>query len=304
MTDTAPAAAPAEQPAQDVSMEQVAELLAADEAAESGAEPPEAAEAPQEPQEPPQEPQEAADQRQGGDLRVALREERERRRAAEQEAAQIKANQRLLAAAMQQLQQQIAPQQQPQMPQVPDFDSDPAGNLKYQVETVKQTLAQLAQAQQQRAQWEQQQAAQAQAEAAVVNTEAAFVAKTPDYYEALDFMRGKLAQRFETLGVPKEHVQQAVANDLWQFGLRALQAGQNPAEKVFQLAKIEGYNGPAQANSQKLSTIAQGQAASRGARSSAPASNGEMTLEAAAKLSYKELAKMSEDTWAKLMGGA
>lgn len=302
MTDTAPAAAPAEQPAQDVSMEQVAELLAADEAAESGAEPPEAAEAPQEPQEPPQEPQEAADQRQGGDLRVALREERERRRAAEQEAAQIKANQRLLAAAMQQLQQQIAPQQQ--APQVPEFDADPAGHLKYQVETVKQTLAQLAQAQAQRQQFEQQQAAQAQAEAAVVNTEAAFVAKTPDYYEALDFMRGKLAQRFETLGVPKEHVQQAVANDLRMFGLRALQAGQNPAEKVFQLAKIEGYNGPAQANSQKLSTIAQGQAASRGARSSAPASNGEMTLEAAAKLSYKELAKMSDDAWARLMGGA
>lgn len=282
----------------EVSMQQVDELLAADQQAEEAGEEPVETEEPAETQPEPQpEPQEEA---RGGDLRVALREERERRRQAEQEAAQVKANQRVLAAAMQQFQQQYGQKQ----PQVPDFESDPAGHLRFQVETMRNAVTQLHQQQQQREMAERQQAMLSQAENAVVNVEEGFAKENPDYYDAVSFMRERLARRFETLGVPKEQVPAAVAHDLRTFGLKAIQGGANPAEKLFQLAKIEGYNGGQKADSQRLSTIARGVQATRGGRSTAPASSGEMTMEAANKLSYKELAKMSDDQWAKLMGGA
>jgi hypothetical protein len=95
-----------------------------------------------------------------------------------------------------------------------------------------------------------------------------------------------------------------VANDLRQFGLRAMRAGQNPAEKVFQLATLEGYTASADTSAARLATVAKGVQGTRGARSSAPASNGALTLETASRMSYRELAKMSDDQWAKLMGGA
>jgi hypothetical protein len=301
----APAPQPAPTPAQEPSMAQIEELLRADEQAEMTGDEPEAEpEAPAEEAPPPPEPEaqaEEPEQAKGGDLRVALREERERRRQAEALAAQTEQNQRILAAAMQQLRQQMNPQQPP--PPAPDFETDPAGYLKTELGSLQQWAKQMQEQQAAQAQAFQQQQATAQAEQAVVGQEAAFVKAQPDYYEAVDFMRQKLASKMEVLGVPKEQIAEAVATDMRAFGLKALQAGQNPAEKLFRLAKIEGYNGSAQANSDRLSTIAKGAAATRGARSTAPASNGEMTLEQAARLSYKDLGKMSDDQFQRLMGG-
>lgn len=218
--------------------------------------------------------------------------------------AQAVAGQQQIAQQIAALQQRLSPQQP--MPQVPDFESDPAGHLKHQLEVLGSAIGQIRQQEQWRQQQAQQEAALQQAEQAVVGQERAFVDKNPDYYDAVDFMRDKIKRRFETLGIPKESLDAAVAQDMRQFALKALQAGANPAEKVFQLAKVEGYNGRADANSAKLSTIARGVAASRGARSSAPASSGGPSLEEAAKMPYGEFLRKfgSEASWAKLMGGA
>jgi len=304
--NTQPDTTPAPE-AVEVSMNQVEELLRADEEAENALpeeEPaPEAAAAP----EPEPEPDPNADPLDNpkGDLRVPLREERERRRAAEQRIEQLAQHQKMLAGYLEQLGKQITTPERPaaQQPQVPDFETDPAGHLRHQVDTLKSVLGQMSaqqQAQQQQAAVESQRAAAAQA---VTVTEGEFAKKTPDYYDAVDFMREKTAKRFEVLGIPKDQIPAAVAHDMQQFGLRALRAGFNPAEKLFQLAKIEGYNGTREANADRLSTIAKGAAASRGARSSAPASNGELTLEQAARLPIKAIAKMSETEWQRLMGG-
>ncbi len=289
----------------EVSMQQVEDLLRADEEAETGLPDEETGEPPAEAApEPVPDPNADPLDNPKGDLRVPLREERERRRAAEQRIDQLAQHQRLLAGYLEQLGKQIAPQQEAeQAPPVPDFDADPAGHLRHQVDTLKSVLSQMSQ--HQRDQAEAQQVAQQQQAAtqAVTYTEAEFAKKTPDYYEAVDYMRDKLARRFSVLGVPKDQIPTAVGRDLQQFGLRALRAGMNPAEKLFQLAKEEGYNGSRVADAERLSTIAKGAAATRGARSSAPASNGELTLQDAGRLSYKELGKMSEAQWQKLMGG-
>ena len=300
-TMTNPVEAPPPESVGEVSLAQVDELLQADERAESAPEEEAPAEEVAQPPQPPEEPDMPR-----GDLRVPLREERERRRQAEQQLQQVMAYQQQMAGAMNQLRQMVAPPQVPQqqLPQVPDFESDPAGHLRHQLEVTQQVIGQMRQQEMARQQQAAAESALAQAENAVVSQEQSFAAQHNDYYEAVDFMRTKLRARFDTLGVPKEHLDQAVAQDLRAFGLKAMQAGANPAEKLFQLAKIEGYNGSAQTNAQKLSTIAKGAAATRGGRSSAPAASGELTLEQASQMSHKDILKLGEDGWAKLMGGA
>jgi hypothetical protein len=309
MTDTsAPAgeqATPAAEPAQtesEVSMDQVEQLLRADQEAEStGYEEP----APEPKQEPAktEEPAQQADDEPRGDLRVPLREERERRRLAEQRAADLAQQQKQLSGFLEQISRQINPQPGAVQAQVPEFEVDPAGHLKHQVETLNQTLASLRAQEEERRQRESANEAIARAQSLVARQEASFVEKNPDYYDALDYVRGKLRARFEILGVPKEELDAAVAQDLKVFGIRSLQGNANPAEKIYKLARIEGYTGTREAQETKLATIAKGTQASRGARSSAPASNEPLTIEQAASLSYKELGRMSEDEWRKLAGG-
>lgn len=298
-------AAPAPEASQDVSMEQVDALLRADadaEGAEPEAEQPEpVAEAAPEPEQPAQQDEHEQPR---GDLRVPLREERERRRQAEQYAAQLAASQRAIGAYLEQMAKQVAPQQPGQeAPQVPDFDTDPAGHLQHQLQTVRGALAQLQEAQQQQ-QIARQQEAQAQQVVSTVNqAEASFAAQQKDYYEAVDFMRQRQATKFKALGMPEHMIPDAVSQEMRSFAVKALSAGLNPANSLFQLAKVEGYTAPIADAAAKLDRVAQGVASTRGARSSAPASNGEMTLEQAARLSYRDLGKMSEDEFARLMGG-
>lgn len=295
--------APAPEAAQEVSIEQVDALLQAEadaERSEPEAEQPEPEAAP-EPERPAQ--QEEPEQPRG-DLRVPLREERERRRQAEQYAAQLAASQRAIGSYLEQMAKQVAPQQPGQeAPPVPDFDSDPAGHLQHQLKTLQSALSQVQEAQVMQQQARQQEEQAQRVVATVSQTEQAFASQQKDYYEAVDFMRQRQAAKFKALGMPEQMIPDAVTQELRTFAVKALSAGLNPANSLFQLAKVEGYTAPIADAAAKLDRVAQGAASTRGARSSAPASNGEMTLEQAARLSYKDLGKMSEDEFARLMGG-
>jgi len=299
---TAAPAAPEAAPA-DVSIEQVNELLQAQEDAELGGEPEaEVTTAEAEPEAPAPEPEAPTDaDGPKGDLRVALREERERRRQAEERWQATMSQQQAMNQYLAQLNQRLNPQEAPPPP--PDYERDPAGYLKHNLETVQRALGHFAQQQEQAQRaYAQQQQVEAMT-TAVTTQEASFAKKNADYYDALDYMRTRMAEEYKVLGVPEEQIPQAVTQNLRTFGMQALQANQNPAERIYGLAKARGYNGPREANSDRLSTLAKGVAASRGARSSAPASNGETTLAQAAAMSYKQIAKMSEDEFRRIAGG-
>lgn len=240
-----------------------------------------------------------SDDRPRGDPRVALREERERRRAAEAEVQKSRQNLAQMAAVLQALRQQLPQQPAPQAQQepVPDFNQDPAGYLRYQVETLRNQLSTVNAEIQRRAQLEAAQQQFAEAVSTVNRFESEFAQSNPDYYDAVDYMRERLAKKLEITGTPKDQIPAMVAQQMRTFGLMKLRAGQNPAEQIFALAKLEGYTGPRESTAAKLSTVAQGQAASRGARPSAPATPGKLTPEAMAQMSYSELAKLDDDAW-------
>ena len=239
------------------------------------------------------------DDRPRGDPRVALREERERRRAAEAEVQKARENLAQMAAVLHAMRQQLPKNQQQPEPaeQPPDFNQDPAGYLRYQVETLRNQLSTVNAEIQRRAQLESAQQQFAEAVSTVNRFESEFAQSNPDYYDAVDYMRERLAKKLEITGTPKDQIPGIVAQQMRTFGIVKLRAGQNPAEQIFALAKLEGYTGPRESTSAKLSAVAQGQAGSRGARPSAPATQGKLTPESLAQMSYSELAKLDDDAW-------
>ena len=76
----------------------------------------------------------------------------------------------------------------------------------------------------------------------VNNAEIEFARQHPDYWQAVEFLRQKRIQELRTLGIDDER---AIMTDLqaqaFQISTTALQRGKNPAEVLYELAKMNGY---------------------------------------------------------------
>lgn len=198
----------------------------------------------------------------------------------------------------------------------PDPNEDPyLAPVQRQIGSLAEQQKQIAaqQAEQQRA-WEAQQRQQ-QIAAQVAATEQEFARVTPDYYDAVNYLRQTKIAEYEAI-YPDDNAQaQALAqrqgfqnaaafrssllnNDVMGLSSHAMQIGTSPAALAYQLAKKFGYRGPQQAAPMqavtaapqisapapainRMDTIRQGQAAagslSTGA-SGAPAASGFPTI--------------------------
>lgn len=182
------------------------------------------------------------------DLR-ALKAERGKRKEAERLAREkeiefAKAQERLamLQQAWEQEQAQRQQTQQP-APQSPDKDADPLGYLEHQLQQEREARAQLEQ------QFKQQQGFSQQREQVTMlaNTYKAaadqFKAQTPDFLEAYNDLYAKLDKEMELAGVadPNQRRQQLMNSEL-QFVATQLRMGKNPAQAVYEMARLRGYS--------------------------------------------------------------
>ena len=154
------------------------------------------------------------------------------------ERARLEERFRLLSEAVRQPQQ---PVQQPQAPVIPDFATDPAGNIDGRFRTLE-TQAQEARAQAQRANEAlQQQHQMAEMRNWAASQEQQFEAATPDYRQAMGHLVESRNRQLEALGVPAHQRQQVLANDIAQIAQQTRQQGRNFAETLYTLAKASGY---------------------------------------------------------------
>ena len=142
------------------------------------------------------------------------------------------------------------------------------------------------------------------------------MAAKPEFAEAYEHLfAGRIAE-LELLGVPKADAVQAVRDEEYGIAQAAIQAGQSPAERLMQLAKLRGFApkaaepvpaaAPAETATEKAARIAKGQAASLSLSSAGGAPAGEITLEMLASMSEADFAKMEKANPARvraLMGG-
>jgi hypothetical protein len=251
----------------------------------------------------------------------ALHEERERRKAADKEKAELARQLATITgrfSTLEELAKAAAAQTQPK-PQIPDVNSDPVAHFQAELRARDEKIAQFENWQRQ----QQQQAEQAQQinqiRAIASQQEAEFAKETPDYQEAATYVQQARLNQLRVLRVPNP--EQAVAQEALQLAVNALQQGVNPAQMVYEYAKTVGWapkvaaptpSQPAPAapkpaapaaGAKKLETVAKGQAANASLSQLNGSASPETTIESVLKMSDEEFAKWATpENWRAMAG--
>lgn len=238
----------------------------------------------------------------------ALNAAREQQKALRKELEERTKREAVLEDRLNRLAEMFQKQQEPP-PAPPNYETDPAGYLRYQQEQSGKSLDEL------RQQFQQDREARAYAEQTahvqreLDADEAVFRQETPDYDKAADWMyKARDLELKEVWGIEdpaQRHAQ--IRQDFLAHVQACKRIGQSPARGIYAIAKQRGFSSEAQAtgSEDKIAMLEKGQAAARslsGAGGKAPA---RASLESLASMSDEEFrAATSGKNWAKLFGKA
>jgi hypothetical protein len=218
----------------------------------------------------------------------ALNEERTRRQQSEERLRELERQNTLLQERTNLILQSVQQQaQQPAQPQaeIPTIDKDPVGYLVGTIQRQGEEIQRLLQDSTQRQQAQQQtQQTLSLAQLAQVK-ENEFKAVTPDYEPALAYLMQQRQAELQAVGIrdPMQR-QQILSNEYLTVAQIALGDNRNPAEAIYEIAKVRGYkpaNGaaapqeviPPVTAAERVANVAAGQQQSRSlssVRGSAP----------------------------------
>lgn len=228
----------------------------------------------------------------------ALHAEREKRKALEQQIAD--------------LQEWKKSQEKPaeEAPQYVDPIEDPEGFRKWAEYNQGQTREQIEAEQKQR---QEEQAARQRVERAQ-QLEQQFAEKTPDYQDAVQWLSQQRVSELRGMGYGDEEVAQQIRKDANGIFDAAEAAGMNPAEILYYRAKSAGFEAKPsqeqqqqerrQQEEQKMQAQATAQQQTQGLGSGGGASQGNgYTAEQLASMSETDFAKLSEEDIRQAMGG-
>jgi hypothetical protein len=173
---------------------------------------------------PPAPPQAAPEDQTEVDRRVplkALQEERQKRAELERRLSELE-------------QRTKAPE--PEAPADPDPETDPIGALK----AAKAELRRMAE-ETQRQQYE------AQLNTVAYNAAVQFQQQAPDYKDAYQYAINSRAQELKILGVEDARIPQILKSEELNLIASAVNSGRNPAQAIYEFAKVRGYAKPAPA---------------------------------------------------------
>ena len=267
-----------------------------------------------------------ADQNKGKFVRHgAFHQERERRKAVERELNDLREKHaraderlRLFTEATQQ-----RPAPAPQAPVEPETPPDPnedifgyAKYLEKQIQDIRTGQTQMTEAQKAERTAQAEQAQRGEVLNSYRGDVQRVMAAQPEFAPAYEYLfQGRIAE-LKVYGMSEADAVKAVRDD--EFGLvqAAIAAGQSPAERILQLAKVRGFTPkpaepaapttPAETPAEKAARVSRGQAASKSLSAAGGAPAGELTLEMLANMSEAEFEKVSAQNPARaraLMGG-
>lgn len=197
----------------------------------------------------------------------ALHEERNQRKALQQEIEQMRGQfgeVHQLKSELEQWRQQKHQQEQ-QLNDEEAYNADPIGYLRNQNQRLQDQLNGFSQSQQEAYAQQQQAVKQQQMLQNVVTTvrghEDEYRQQVPDYDDAFNFLQNKRMNDYDTLGVTDPGTkQQNFYQEVLSVSVQALQNGMNPAEVMYKLANQWGFSGT-KAGQQKIESAKRGQKA-------------------------------------------
>lgn len=132
-----------------------------------------------------------------------------------------------------------------------------------------------------------------------VTLEKEFMAKTPDYKEASDFLKQSRFVELQAFGLDPQQANEQIVRETFELAVQATKMQKNPAEIVYNFAKARGYAAKAPATgeteAEKLTRIAEGQKANQTLTSIPGAAPG------SGKIDAKSLSAMPEEDFAKML---
>lgn len=251
---------------------------------------------------------------------AALHEERQRRKEVQQEIQRLREEQNQFRQQQAQRDQEYAVAQQrlaqliqrQQTPPPPDETADPLGFVAH---TAKQTQAQvdaLARQQwerdQQNRQNQEQMNQQAQAEFQrrqlidlTTRAEQDFAKATPDYPDAVNFLKTRRVKELVAAGWEPEQAIQGATQEGWHLAHQWLSQGRNPAQMAYGMATATGYVPKTVDPEQKQEMHEAGQRAAKATGGGTV--RGKLTPQQVAAMSPSQLARMSDEDFRAVMGG-
>ena len=236
----------------------------------------------------------------------AFHRERERRKAAETELAQLRERftrgderLRLLTESLQQGRPPAQPQApaQPEAPAAPNPEEDIFGAFA----ALQRELAELRQGQQKTVEEREAEHQHGEVVRAYQGDAARFAQAEPAFQEAYTFLLSNRAQELALNGFSREQITQALQADEMALARQCIASGVSPAERLFQMAKLRGFApkapepaappapaAPAETPAEKAARIQAGQTAAKSLSAAGGAPAAEMTLEALAAMSEAE----------------
>lgn len=136
-----------------------------------------------------------------------------------------------------------------------------------------------------------------------------FAAETPDFKEAYNYAVESRVKELTLLGWPEDQAAVRAQYDELDFVKAVIQSGRNPAQQIYALAQARGYSRKEPAKqapspTEKLESVTKGQQAARSLSNAAGAPSKPDALEALLNMSDEEFDAATEGkNWRKLMGG-
>ncbi|HVZ18171.1 MAG TPA: hypothetical protein VG897_13695, partial [Terriglobales bacterium] len=170
------------------------------------------------------------------ELNAQIKAEREARAVLENRTNQI-----LALLAQQEQTRQAAAQPQPQAEKIPDINEDPAGWVAATMQQTGRTLQEVQNELAQRKQAEQQASQVQRIISNAAHLEAQFKSTTPDYDAAAGFLLESRKKELEFMGFDPVTIQNQINAERIQLADLSMRRGQNPAQAVYEFAKMRGY---------------------------------------------------------------
>lgn len=233
---------------------------------------------------------------------AALHEERSKRR---ELAAQVEAERRTREELERRFEQRLQAMARPPAPQPPTLDENPLGHMVHKLDTLQAQQQELMQQSEAERQAGHRAAMEAQLANKVQREEQAFVARQPDYQNAIQHMHQLRTRELQVLGMDEFAAEQKSAAELREFAYVTAAQGRSPAEIAYNLAKARGYNpAPAQDPQQRIQTAQRGTAAAASLGGGASTSGGVTARQLLSMSDDEFAAATSGDKWRKLMGAS
>lgn len=225
----------------------------------------------------------------------ALHEERAKRRELEQ---QIKA----MEDRFQQFQDKITSEDQLLQNPLPEFEDDPAANLDARLRAQEEALRANEEWRKQTEQVSQQTQQLQQFQNDFYAKEQAFAQNTPDYYEAVQYLRNQRAAELESLGYSTEQVGAMVDQEAMSYAVTASQNGVDPVQMFYNVAAQRGYKATPPATPEPdLTQIAALQEQAKAVGTSGQSGSAEVNLADLANMSDEDFDRYtSGSNWSKL----